>query len=340
VDGMHEIESRKSSPGRKNQWFDFMCNHTNFEQIADPRFHADPSIPIVREFVNSVLDACAEFGPDWLSVPQLPVVDDAARNKVNRQMAKATSEWKEHSGFKGKLILPLVFTHQAQLNSKVARNPKVQHALRCHGDAGADGIWIVDKNVDDDCGSNTLHDTRFPGIIGLHEEINEAIEPGLALGGPYWALNLVLWARGLVNHPVIGVGSGYQYFMSGGHAHYPTARAAIPSLKRLVEVDHLDGWLQDAMRALPDEHSAQEEFGEILGQLDDLNDPAVARAQVVGFYKAWYDSIDQAEESERSGILYEQFSSAYKLGRKLPDIPKERPRRPEAVAQMLMLSCL
>src|SRR5690606_1576071 len=110
-----------------------------------------------------------------------------------RALARATGMWKSESSYGGRMILPLVFTHQAQINGKTQRNPKVQSAERCYHDAQADGFWIVDKSLIDDSGSATLRNKRFPGVIALHDEISDRIASKIRIGGPYWGLNLVLW---------------------------------------------------------------------------------------------------------------------------------------------------
>jgi len=102
----------------------------------------------------------------------------------------------ERQPFCGRMILPLIFTHQDQINGKTERNPKIQQATRCYHEAQADGFWVVDKTLTDDNGSRTLRNIRFPAIISLHQEINEAIPSKIRVAGPYWGLNLVLWARG------------------------------------------------------------------------------------------------------------------------------------------------
>jgi hypothetical protein len=175
--------------------------------------------------------------------------------------------------------------------------------------------------------------------VALHRELNEEIPSDIAIAGPYWGLNLVLWARGLIRFPVIGIGSGYQFFMSGGHTQYPTPRIAIPSLKRLMEAASVQPWLDQAIAALPSSHPASDEFKTIRKQFPALKDASLARAQVAKFYKEWYESISAIAKSDRAEFLYNDFNSAYILGKKLPDMP-DSPRRPEAVAEMLMSCCL
>ena len=66
-------------------------------------------------------------------------------------------------GFAGRLILPLIVTHQKQLNKKTDRNPKVQQAEKCYHDAQADGFWIVDQSLIDDSGSRHYTASGFLG---------------------------------------------------------------------------------------------------------------------------------------------------------------------------------
>lgn len=339
VDGLDDLETRRDA---KNGWFNFISEFPNYGEIASASFQARPGAAEVCAFVKGVLDKCAALKPAWVTVPQLPVTDGVGRNKINRALAVATGKWKSQTGFSGRLILPLVFTHQEQVNGKTARNPKVHHAERCYHDAQADGYWVVDKSLTDDNGSATLGRSRFPGIIDLHQELNEKIASKLRIAGPYWGLNLVLWARGLVDYPATGVGSGYQFFLSGGHAKQPSAKLAIPSLRRRVTVGpQLKVWLDSALGKLSASHPAHVELNDIKKNYAVLSQADQARGQVAHFYKHWFDVIAAVPKAGRSMALFQDLSAAYALGKSLPELPDEgTARRPEAVVQPLMLSCL
>jgi hypothetical protein len=336
VDGMDDVETRKN-----NSWFAFMSTFPHFESLCDPRAHEKPSVPNVNAFVSAVLDKCNEQSPAWITVPQLPFTDASERNKINRALAAATGRWKSQSGFSGRFILPLVIMNQVQVNGKTARNPKIDQAVRCYTDASADGFWIVDKSLSDDNGSPTLRSKRFPGVIGFHEEINAQISSRIRIAGPYWGLNLVLWARGLVDHPAIGIGSGYQHFLSGGHARTPSVKLAIPSLRRRAGIAQLKKWLDSAIPRLDKAHAAYAELTEIRSNITILTSHDNARRQVATFYKSWYDEIAAAPAAGRSAALFADLTTAYALGKSLPDFPDEQTaRRPESVAESLMLNCL
>lgn len=339
-DGFDDVESRRSTKDEKNSWFEFMSKLKAFESFC--KCLDSPVQTTVNSIVNELLNQCASHKPAWISVPQLPIVDGANRNKINRALAIATGKWKSSHGFSGRLILPLIFMHQKQLTKKTERNPKVQQAEKCYHDAQADGFWVVDQSLLDDNGSSTLHQKRFPGVISLHEELNDKITSKIRIGGPYWGLNLVLWAKGLVESPLIGIGSGYNFFVAGGKIRPPSARIAIPSLRRRVKVTpDLANWFDKAIAGLASSHPARTEFSDIKKNLTLYRDPARAKEQVAGFYKKWYDSIAAAPASGRSMALFQDLSAAYALGKSLPPIDDEATaRRPESVAEPLMLSCL
>lgn len=342
VDGMDDLEARRSQPGKRNPWFDFMSGFANFEKIASPTYHAKPDTSEVYTFVKAIMDKCAVYRPAWITVPQIPLVSGSDRNKINRVMAAATGKWKSSSGFLGRLILPLVFTHQDQVNRKTARNSKVQQAERCYREAQADGLWVVDMSLTDDNGSSTLRNKRFPGVIDLHEELNLRISSKIKIAGPYWGLNLVLWARGLVDHPAIGIGAGYRYFPVGLPGRQPSVKLALPSLRRRVGIGRqFEEWLDQAIAKLGPSHPAHAEFSGIRKTYKALIDPDRAREQVAGFYKQWFNVIAAAPKAGRSMALFQELSAAYALGKTLPDLVDEKTaRRPEAVAEPLMLSCL
>lgn len=339
-DGFDDVDSRRSKTGEKNLWFEFMSKSKTFELFC--KCLDNPAQTTVTSIVNDFLNQCAIHKPAWISVPQLPIVDGANRNKINRALAIATGKWKSTNGFSGRLILPLIFMHQKQLTKKTERNPKVQMAEKCYHDAQADGFWVVDQSLLDDSGSSTLQQKRFPGVISLHEELNDRITSKLKIGGPYWGLNMVLWAKGLIEHPLIGIGTGYNYFLSGGTIRQPSTRIAIPSLRRRVKVTpNLEIWFDNAMTRLSQSHPARTEFADIKKNLSLFNDSARAKEQVAGFYKKWYDGIAAVPSAGRSMALFQDLSAAYALGKSLPPFDDESTaRRPESVAEPLMLSCL
>ncbi|HXU38035.1 MAG TPA: hypothetical protein VN937_16860 [Blastocatellia bacterium] len=349
VDGLDDLERRRPRPDSKDTdkektsaWYEFMKSIPGFESIGDPSFWLKPDKGETKRFVTKVLDRCAKHQPTWITVPQLPIVEGSSRNRINRVLAKETGNWKRSRSFSGRFILPLIFTNQNQINGKTQRNPKVEQAERCYHESQAEGLWVVDASLTDDSGSRTLRNTRFPGIIALHQELNNKIPSKIRIAGPYWGLNLVLWARGLVDHPLIGIGGNYQYHLAGGPSRKSNTRVAISSLRRRVGIAQLDSWLVGALKVLGPAHPARGEFERVLKQFSLLSDEDNARQQVARFYKTWVDLIATNPTLGRSMALFQDLSTAYALGKSLPDFAKteETARKPESVAEPLMLNCL
>lgn len=339
VDGLDDIESRKSKPGRSNAWFEFMKNISNFEKIGDPSLQAAPAASTVSDFVDNILDLCAEWEPKWITVPQLPVSHKEDRKKINRALAKATGHWRKTSGYSGKLILPLVVTHQSLINTKTARNPRVVTASACYNDAGSDGLWVVDKSLNDETGSPTLRIHRFPGLLALHEELNEKIDPETKIAGPYWGINLALWAKGLVDYPAIGVGTGYQYHLAGGHSRHPNAKIAIPGIRRRTLVaPSLLNWLMNATNLVPPTNPFHNELHQLVQQFAALTQNENARKQVAIYYKDWFDCI--AGENDPGLALYTDLSRGFIIGRRLPLLSHDKIPAPTSVAENLRDSCV
>ncbi|MEZ6035214.1 MAG: hypothetical protein R3C17_19140 [Planctomycetaceae bacterium] len=338
TDGMDDL-AKRHKPDRKNPWFDCLNSLPNFQKVASASFHAKPVVAEVKAFVNAILDKCAKSKPALITLPQLPVVGDSSRNKLNKMLAEAAGNWKANSDFRGSLILPLIFKHQQQVNGKTARTPKVALAERCYRDSAADGFWVVDADLKDESGSGTLMNKRFPAVIGLHEELNAKISSNVRIAGPYWGLNLLLWAKGLIDYPAIGIGSGFQYFLSGAlHGSPPSARLALPPLRRRAVADSsLEKWLASAVAQLSSSHPAHAEFTSIKSHFALLK--ANSKEQVAQFYKAWFNSIAAVPTAGRSMALFQDLSAAYALGRALPDL-SDSVRRPEALAEPLMFKCL
>ncbi len=341
IEGLDDLTSRRSTEGRPNSWFEFMKNIPGFEAVGNPDFQTNPTPAVVSQFVSAVMELCVKHRPAWITVPQLPRTSDSSRNRINRLLAKSTGEWKISHNFSGRFILPLIFTNQVQVNGKTQRNPQVKQAGRCYHEAQADGFWAVDKSLDDESGSKTLRNTRVPAIVALHQELNDEIPSKIKIAGPYWGVNLLLWARGLVDYPAIGVGNAYQYFLPGGHAKLPATHLAIPALRRRVKIARLEHWLASAVITIGQTHPSWAELEQMRRQLSLLSSSDQAREQVAKFYKAWFALLDATPRAGRPLALFQDLSGAFALGRSLPEFKDEgTARRPESVVEPLMLNCL
>lgn len=122
------------------------------------------------------------------------------------------------------------YTNQRQINKKTERNKKLAGVLNCLTAAEARGVWLVDASLNDQEGSTTF-DKRFPALRQLHEELNEEIpERTITICGPYWGMNLVLWARELANLAAIGLGNSYKYNIPGAALFKGNIRIALTPL--------------------------------------------------------------------------------------------------------------
>src|SRR6266566_1311627 len=106
IDGLHHKNLSKLT----DNYLTHIKSFAGHEQIADAQFQQYPDKQIVEQFVFSVLDCCKLQTPDWISVPQLPLVNSTARNKINKLLAEKTKLWKAKSTYRGKLILPAILT--------------------------------------------------------------------------------------------------------------------------------------------------------------------------------------------------------------------------------------
>lgn len=336
-DGLHDLPSRLID----SAWYKIISSIQDFEELSKPAFIGKPKPDIVQTFVNALLDRCLKHNPQWITVPQLPAVNDSVRNKINRELARATGKWKSSGKFAGRLILPLIFTHPEQTRGKTQRNPKLEQAHRCYDESQADGIWTVDTSIPEETRSVTIRNTRFKANIDLHKELNDTIPSRIRIAGPYWGMNLLLWARGLIDYPAIGIGSTYQYYMPGGHANPPSARLAISPLRRRVNVEQLNPWLTETLKIIGTSHPDFQELDRIRRQLTVLSDEDTARLQVATFYKRWFDTIAATPAGGRSLGLFQDLSRAFALGRSLPDfVTEDAARNAESVVEPLMINCL
>jgi len=269
-------------------------------------------------------------------------LDKCGGNRVNRSLAKATGDWRSSSDYSGKLVLPLVFTHQSQLKNKTNWKPKITTARRCYDDAGASVVWAIDASLEDQKGTGNFP-KRFGALVDFHKDLREAFPDAKIVAGPYWAMNLVLWARQLCDYPAISLGRGYRYSVPSRFLKAGKARIAItPLLRWAIASPKLREWLDKALKRLSPQDSAHRELSVLKKRFQTYSGNRAAARQVADFYSQWLGRLSASAPAGRALALYQEFSSAFVLGRQLPTMPKaERTaRRPERVAEQLMLHCL
>jgi hypothetical protein len=326
------------------KWLDLKERFEENDVLSDSGSIEKPDSGRVQTFVSSVLDKCLEFRPRWITVPQLPLVNDSSRNKINKELAKATAQWKLSRGYNDNLILPLVFTHENQLKGKARWKPKLNTAKTCYDNSGATGVWVVDSSLNDQQG-RARHERRFSQLIELHRNLRELLPEGaIVIAGPYWGMNLVLWARGLCNYLAVTLGTAYRYHISGGFVLQAKTRVAIPPLRRWAVADpDLKHWLEQALNQLSPVDPAFKEISDLNNGYKVLSKTSeIAREQVANAWKEWFNKIAAIRPTGRMLALYQDLSSAYVLGKQLPELPRSEgtARFPERVAQQLMLNCL
>jgi len=338
--GIDGLTRRSHTP----EWENYLESFKHHRRIADRTFQRRPDKDIVAEFVGAVLNRCVEFSPKAISVPQLPLENSGGRNRINRCLAEAAGKWREQSGFAGQLILPAIFTTQRQLRYKNLRDQKRKLVLTCYHKSGANALWVVDSSLNDGSPSATRQDARIRGLITFHKEILEQLPAETTIiPGPYWGMNLVLWAKGLCRYLAIGVGGGYRYQPFGGIQRPASIRVALPPLKRYAKTGKpLKSWLDEVLAKLSKDDPAYAEFYELRNRYDSLTNRMASREQLADFYKQWYEELAAVPPAGRTLALFQMFSTAYAIGRRLPSIPTEArgAKRPERVAEYLVLDCL
>lgn len=322
----------------------FMSRHGLDELIDDEGALSRPSKERMRTSIYSLLNETAELNPKWISVPQVPMVADSSRNRLNRMFADLTAEWALDRRFHGSFVLPVITTHRNQTRGKTQRTPKLGLVKDCFLRSGAKAVWVVDASLDD---QRVAEDHRkwFDGLVAFHEELRAALPAScVVLGGPYWGLNLVLWVRGAIDFPVISVGTGFQYYLSGGYFSRGKARIAIPPLRRTAVVEGLQEWLQNAIEVksqFGDERT--NEMRELLRDWQRLILEDQAKAQVARFYREWINRLEETPRGGQALAFYQDLSRAYVFASDLPELPaseKGRSKEPGRVAELLMLTTL
>ncbi len=341
LDGYHHW------PNNSDDWKQFMAAFPDWQRLGSTSFQEKPEKKVVERFATGLLDRCHNDGADWITVPQMPVRRAKKRNAINRQLASATGKWKMSSGYRGELVMPVILEKPLDLDRRATRKTAVDLAARCVSLSGATVLWAVAMGLDDQSGSNMLTQRRFPGAIALHRELSaELSSVSTQICGPYWALNLALWARGLATHVATGVGTGYQYQPPGlSGLRRGATRIALPPLRRTATVSpDLRQWFQEVSNSLPTSEPEAKEFTALAKKLDVYEDNfREARKQILAFYRSWHSKFAGIKPVGRPLALYQDLSSAFVLGRgrRLPALEKTGTgRRPERLAEQLMRFCL
>jgi hypothetical protein len=328
---------------RSNGWNVFISQFPNNKCFDNDEFVGAPNKEKVAVFVKAFLGVCIAHKPTWISIPQLPMRNSSV-NKLNRILMDTTEAWRIAANFTGKLILPVVFTHRNQVVKKTERNKRVDHVKKCLQKGTVHGVWSVDSTLSDQLGTQSFERERFGSLVCFFEEIKTALPQIRTIAGPYWGMNLVLWARNLADYPAIGLGRAFQYHIPGRKvAKRGKARVALAPLRRwTTATPDLRLWLQSVLKKIPVTDAAHRPFKEVEDNFNTLLAESAGRRQIARFYKAWCDLIAGQPKSGRALALYQDLSSAYVLGKTLPRLPKseESARRPERIAQQLMLNCL
>ncbi|MAT16630.1 MAG: hypothetical protein CMJ46_15325 [Planctomyces sp.] len=300
--------------------------------------------PAVKRAAFSILDACHVTRPDAISVPQLPITPGAARNPLNRYLAKATAEWRVSRNFTGSLVLPIILADRHLKLTKELSKPVVANAAKRYKESGATAYWVVDTKLDDMSGSQELMTSYLPKLIEFHTMLDGAIGGcHLRIGGPYWGANLVLWARDLIDAPAISAGKGFRYHIPAGYKRSSdTSWITLTPLRRRIRVsDSLRVWLGEALEIIDSDSDAYKSLNSIYSEFQLLQDKKYSINQVASSYARWLSMLEEKPSEGRALTLYMDLSSAYVIGRTLPRFPKkETPVNPSRVAETLMLSCL
>ncbi len=331
------------------RWYAQFGRFTGYRVLTDPKYWVKQYADELNAFVAENLDACMGYKPLWLSVPQLPVPPGGGRNKINRMLAEAAGLWKDRTKPDARLILPAVFTSSTILRRKPHRDDKLQAAMHDYQLARADGMWVVDVTLSDQNLSENFTD-RYSALLAFHQALKEQLpRDAPVIVGPYWGMNIVLWVRGLCQHPALGIGTSYTYYTPMSPIQKGRPKLAIPPLRRMaIASPEMRAWLEQVLADLPPTDSMYPSLQQLLDQLPVLANKDVAKDQLAAFYKEWLDTIAVTLPQERALRLYEDLSQAYVLGRRLPHMPKGvlsadgsvSVREPGKVAEQLMLMSL
>lgn len=341
IDGCHhELDKRKDT------WTERIASLEGGSRLLEVSAVGGIKLAEAERLNKSMLAQAHEKKVGWMTLPQLPIAGDIVREKDNRVLAEGAGEAKRHGGFKGRRVLPVMFTNKEQISSKTARKARVQKILKAVDSSLADAVWVCKTSLIERDGTGTFDKERFPDLIDFHEILRAELPRRLiVIAGPYWGLGLVLWARGFVDHPMALMGRTSPYYFPGGiGARGATVRIALPPLLRVVDASAASRkWLGEAMDKLAPGDKARLGFEQVANRWNTLaKNRSLAQAQIAEFYAEWVNGLAAAPATGRAIALYQTFSSAYVLGRQLGDIDGITGplKRPERIAQQYLMHCL
>ncbi|WP_339731110.1 hypothetical protein [uncultured Gimesia sp.] len=334
-------DEQKPGRARKIPWVEFFANYDEFQLLGETSFVKKPDKVHVYEMVSKLFELCMDLNPEWLSVPQIPFNDGAEYNRINRELAEASLKWKTKARCKCQFVLPAIFTHQRQTSGKTQWNKKITQIEKCVNLSGAKVIWTVDSSLDDSSGQSP-NEKRLSEMIRLHKHLNQVFQKQKHVAGPYWALNLVLWSRGLCNYPAVGLGNSYQYFIPGTETRPGKVRIPLsPLCRRAVASPPLKQWLLESKKKLNPSDREYKVFNNLLKDWRKYTNKDGARELLAMYYRRWFDDLRKVNPEGRSVALFQMFSSAFVVGSNLEPLPdSEKSREPAKVAQQFMNNCL
>lgn len=339
----------KGSP--KNAWSDWIRQFDGHDLLTTEASAASAPQTEVDSFVAGVLDSVAAEDPLIISVPQLPYSMDAVRHRINKKLAKAAGMWKGRKWPSGTFILPAVLLRSEIYRTKTPAMQRINAICRSLELSHATGVWVVHAGFNDLEGKSNYDRDMFPSLIQFHELLNEALPAKtFTCAGPYWAINLILWARGIVDVPVISGGGPYSYDTPKPYYNPPTNRIALPPLRRRYGAKtELRTWVRTAIKKFPASSEVRDElrqieasFAQFLGR-DGL---VPAMLQTAQFYHSWLQQIAAFEPLGRGLFMFQDFSRAVVNGAHIREkLPKQehlsaKARDPGFIAEQLMLQCL
>jgi hypothetical protein len=131
-----------------SDWSKYLNKHGDLSCLIDPTFLERPVKAQIAGPITAFFQDAAKHNPAYLSVPQLPHEDGVKHNKINKVLAEIAADWRKGQS-STQLILPVIFTNQAQLNTKSPRTKTIKFVHSLMVKFGIDAVWSVDSTFED-----------------------------------------------------------------------------------------------------------------------------------------------------------------------------------------------
>ena len=315
---------------------------------------------LLAPHIVNLLDKCNGFNPTWISIPQLPldVSNLKITNKINSVLAELTLKWTlDNPQYMGKLILPVILRKNWPYSNNTEITRILKPIQRLVMETNPWAVWLLDQSFDENNPTKQLQ-KKLANLLRLHEELRNAnwMDSIHLIGGPYWAANLILLAKGFIDFSFIKTRVTQKYYLQGGFIPQSSKeRILIKQLFMLINIDNKENidrndftyddfrsWIEQAKQcdtiSLPLRNELNEIYKRFGAKTEKKEKPLASKpSDIAEYFANLYTSMLENKPNVRPLWLFQQFSRAYMDIKMIEQMPNNDI---EKIIDALMNNCL